>query len=620
MKKDIDKLNKDFKESIKQKQMSAIDLMKNGKKEDVKRIEKEINNLERAHGLKSRDLLDQIAKAEVELSTLKLPKEGMVEDKIADYLSKIELRRSLNERNNNLVEEHKILVDDLNKTMVLLKERGQVTPEKILRIDVERNEEERKDLLNQIAKMDADLKIQEKNLTFDLGPSAFKRQHTTNVQIDYFLNKIGLSDNLIKSNTQLIQSTESPMDKSIKNMNRFITELEDLKKEYNELNIELPRGEIKNVTSENGILIFTFADPTGPNEVTLTEFSLPKAWLDKLKDNIENTYALMEREKALDDIKKSKDEKGNPTQIISLEDVRKFTTLKENVITLLGSIYETNYLTTRNLDIELEPTQYYLNHNIWDIKNLQNELKVKLDEFKRTNQINDNFVATIGSADEQINMLSVLIEKLNSQKKAIQENELLTLYVTNNEKIDRLDQEIKKLSEVKDPLEQIRDLAVSALALPKAIAKSQTTIEEFRQVFQSTAENLNVIIKNVNQGIFEFDSVYDQYTEESWEEYLNDLSVMLEDKASQFKEALEGEKSMELQYKLSASELEGIKGFDESTSAWKGNLTQNYEDVLKAVTHNYEIVKDMQKRVEEKKLELKTYMGADEERTSEEPI
>jgi len=605
-----------FDKIIEQKNKMAADLQKEGKKDELKILNKEIARLTKENEVRKAELVKKLADVKDDLAALeKLPEDfDTTSYQIDNYLSYVELRRTLNEENNKLYADYKKLEENYEKTTKMLKETGQVTPEILLRIGFKENEDARKEILKQIREIDPQIEVLEENLSIDLGPNPLILKHTAGVQIDHFLDKIGLSDNLIKNDSQLRQTNESPMDRSIKRMNKFINELEEVKKEFNELNFELPPGELKNVTLKDGNYNFTFIEPQeDPRQVKVSELSVSKQWLENVIEHIKKTNTLIEVEKDLKkDLLNAKDEQGNAYQLIDPKDVEKFKGLKENTVKLIQSIEDKIYVDNRNIDLEVEDIERFMNINIYIIENSQNNLQSGVERYKYSFDANEISPSLVNEAENKLTLLNEQIEKLNNQKKLILENELVNAFVKNNDRIDRIDKHLNKLNEVKDKLEKTRESASSAVALPKAIEKSRVTIEEFDRAYTETSYNLKPIIQEVSRGINEFDNKYDQYTDESWNDYFNDLTVTLEQKAAQFKAALEGDQSLEAKYKSSTSDLEAVKGFDEVTEGWKVSVRENYEDKLNVLTQNYNIIKELQKTVDEIKTELNPPMGEPE--------
>lgn len=161
----------------------------------------------------------------------------------------------------------------------LLKEKREVLAEakreiaqidaKIKKLNVEREEDrliiedlqrERGEInnnaLEQIRILNSAIQDERQKLEFMIGPNAVKEEMTGRTQLDHFLRKAHLSDDIIQSDTQLRQSKESPAMRTLRdtahNVNELINYMESVKGFFREEYRTIAQGKIVGISQIDG--------------------------------------------------------------------------------------------------------------------------------------------------------------------------------------------------------------------------------------------------------------------------------------------------------------------------------------------------------------------------------
>jgi peptidoglycan hydrolase CwlO-like protein len=360
----------------------------------------------------------------------------------------------------------------------------------LLRKRIETIEKKRDDLLDEVEKIEHEIKVLEKDLTLEYGASSASRQHTATNQIDHFLDKIGLSDNVIKTNTELRSITESKYDNSVHEMNEFINSIEKLKDSLDSKIMVLANAKsVEGTMNANNVTFIVRHEDGSVTEVVLSAKEMLKG-LEKLKEikAIKERAVEIHYEQFNEMIKDESDEKKNVLKrkydkdflniqyglsSKSPETKNDFTKIIDNKTFEFFDKY--TIALTKMSEANKKPLINSLDEFESEIVNLENEL----DKFLK-NEVSDDIENHLLKIDERIKKLNVLKTYLEESKS------LLGLGYT--------DEEIKKnestITAVMAQMKNVESLHFKVLSMT-VFKAAENNIKDVLNLYKNAVKEIN---------------------------------------------------------------------------------------------------------------------------------
>lgn len=466
-----------------------------------------------------------------------------------------------------------------------------------------------------IVKAKEELSASEQNLQLDFGIDAMKNQYVANNQITHFLEKMGLSEDLIKTERQ-IKRRESPMDRLIKRSNQFVNDLELLKKDLKDVKVKIPKGEITDVSAEKGI--FTI-DMCQEQTMEKSKFSLSKADLDKLLPFIQRITLLMsESEELSKDLIAPKDRAGEST-LINAADRDEFNTLKNSVINLTAAIDKKKLKAELEVAGSVKDISSRLLPFIQELEQIRANIQSELDKVGRGEPVEGNKLnSMIGDVEKLMDKINDQGEQLKKlRERSSNEIDAFMPQDTGITKITaEVDAALKSVGEAKAALESLTASAGSALKLLKIEKEIVDTFGEWNTNMESLHEGLELLMKETDDGLDEVIQYYNQYTKEQWINYFSDktlgieaiadvrkallkMNENLENKIQLYDRQVFVDRPVDVKFESMSHDLDGIKGFDQRLQPQKEHFKNVYEEFMNVNKQNYECLKALQSEVKQ---------------------
>ena len=532
------------------------------------------------------------------------------------YQEQAALLVTLNETNTSLHDECERKVTEMQEKADQLENQGHKTQADKIKDEVEeiknQYDEKRKLIRQNIDEISAELSTLKDHLSIDLGLNATKRQHTANNQIGNFLDRIGISSDIIKSDTQLKRSTESPMDRSVRNMNKFINEVEDLKVQLSKAGIQIPPGDVVNVNFEAGVFNFVihkreFLFTITTSNPEIVNFSISK---DEIDNQINHLKKIMHIDNVAKELQKDVlspiDEHGQARQLINTADRQKFDALKDGLIKLLSAIDIKAFHAERHVEERLEIMEGNLSKYAAKANEIQENIQGEIGKLKEaeSEEKTSGLSFLINKASDQINFIDEQIESLAEMKSHLEN--LIPLKGENAkdqswmQKMNRVNNALSSLVKEKQNLQNLSMEATNVIKVIKVKEKIIAAKDSLGKHYNEVDNGLVNLVDTVQNRLKQFDEYYHQYSAEEWKNYLQDPNAEtdetliawrsfievecqeMEIKMTQFKNVFEGNQSIDTIYASAVGELESIKEM-EGFKEWRTEFQEYYNDVLETL-------------------------------------
>lgn len=524
--------------------------------------------------------------------------------------------KSLNDENNRLHDECE------NKIKETEKNKAGSAEGKILEEIEELKKEygQRRDIIKaKIDKAKRELSASEQDLKLDFGVDAMKKQYVANNQITHFLEKVGLSDDLIKTERQIKQNFESPMERSIKRMNKFINDLEQLKKDLKDINVKIPKEGIADVSEKDGVLNFVVYQELGSDSSKKSEFSIVKSDLNKLLPLVQKiVQQLSEAEELSRDLIAPIERSGGSTHLISAGDKERFNDLKDGVINLILAIEKKKLKAEHEVLGSVQDMAHQLSALNIESEQIKASIQSELDKVGRGEFVDSSNMNSLICDAEKI------IEKINDQIKHLEKlgkrslNEIDAFMPQDagfSGVTAQVDAAIKSVGDVKSSVESLTASAGSALKLLKIEKEIVDTLAGWNSNMESLHEGLDFLIKGADGLLNEVYNYYNNYTEEEWKNYFSDETLEiqphivelrkillktnedLENKIQLYDRQIYVNQPVNSKFEHLSQDLDDIKGFDQRLRPQKEHFNTVHADFMNVNKQNYETLKVLQEEV-----------------------